>query len=62
MILARKVLESVTNLVTTTPGSGRRNATPPDAISFLPAIIRLDATSSDESSMHGKEKVYGSIP
>jgi hypothetical protein len=27
-----------------------------------PAVIRLDATLSDEYGMHGKEKVYGSIP
>jgi hypothetical protein len=27
-----------------------------------PAVIRFDAISSDEITMHGKEKVYGSIP
>jgi hypothetical protein len=31
-------------------------------MSLWPAVIRLDATPSDESGMHGKEKVYGSIP
>ena len=27
-----------------------------------PAVIRLDPTLSDGTGMHGKEKVYGSIP
>jgi hypothetical protein len=30
--------------------------------SFRTAVTRLHATPSDESGMHGKEKVYGSIP
>jgi len=29
---------------------------------FWPAITRLSATPADEIGMHGKEKVYGSIP
>ena len=27
-----------------------------------PAVIRLNAMPSEETGMHGKEKVYGSIP
>ena len=31
-------------------------------ISVWPAVIRRNAMPSDETGMHGKEKVYGSIP
>ncbi len=37
----------------------RRTQTP---VTLRPAVIRRHATASDESGMHGKEKVYGSIP
>ena len=30
--------------------------------SLWPAVIRLDPTLPDETGVHGKEKVYGSIP
>ena len=53
----------MTSQVTTTPGNAadgvRRAQTP---ISLRPAVIRPNAMASDETGMHGKEKVYGSIP
>jgi len=42
-----------------TADRARRVQTPQ---SFRPAVIRLDPMASDEFGMHGKEKVYGSIP
>ena len=35
---------------------------PRHRVSLRPAVIRPNATPSDETGMHGKEKVYGSIP
>jgi hypothetical protein len=52
----------VTNQVTTTPGNSRRGRRAQTIISVWPAVIRPDAMPSDETFMHGKEKVYGSIP
>jgi hypothetical protein len=52
----------VTNQVTTMPGNRRHSATYPNTVSIWPALIRPDTTPSDETGMHGKEKVYGSIP
>ena len=54
--------EPVTRQVTTTPGNGGRSATFSDAESLPPAVTRPNTTPSDEIGMHGKEKVYGSIP
>jgi hypothetical protein len=54
--------EPVTDQVTTNPGRSRRNATVPDRAIPLPATTRQAATSPDETGLHGKEKVYGSIP
>jgi hypothetical protein len=52
----------VTDQVITVTGNGRRSATYPDAKLLLGCGNPINATSSDESRMHGKEKVYGSIP
>jgi hypothetical protein len=37
----------------------RRSQTP---VSVQPVVTRLNAMSSGEFGMHGKEKAYGSIP
>jgi hypothetical protein len=39
--------------------AARRTQTP---ISFWAAVIRPNPMASDKTGMHGKEKVYGSIP
>ena len=52
----------MTNQVTTSPGCGRRSQTQPDKTVALTALTRPRATLPDETAMHGKEKVYGSIP
>jgi hypothetical protein len=52
----------VTNQVTTTPGGGRQKATHPDTYVALACGNPTNATPPDETGMHGKEKVYGSIP
>ena len=55
-------LKPVTNQVTTTLGNGRRNATYSDTGIRLACGNPPTAMPSDETGMHGKEKVYGSIP
>lgn len=42
-----------------TAGIARRTQTPQCR---RPAVIRRNPIASDETGMHGKEKVYGSIP
>ena len=57
-----RIRKLVTNQVTTaqaTPDGARRAQTP---ISSWPVVIRLNAMPSEEIAIHGKEKVYGSIP
>jgi len=57
-----EILKPVTNQVTTASGYGRPSTTYPDTVLLRSAVIRPDATLSDETGMHGKERVYGSIP
>jgi hypothetical protein len=57
-----EILKPVTNQVTTPPGSARRSATRSDTVLLRSAVIRPNPTPSDGIGMHGKEKVYGSIP
>ena len=48
--------------VTTAPGNAGPRRTSQTPISLWTALTRPSATLSDETGMHGKEKVYGSIP
>ena len=45
----------LTRLVTTASGFGRYSKTPSDDRSTLPAEIRLTATASDETAVHGMQ-------
>ena len=48
--------------MTAPPGNSRRNATVADAEIPLACDNPTGRDSSDETGMHGKEKIYGLIP
>ena len=60
--LSRALRSQVTNQVTTPPGNAGRRTTFTDIAISLTCGNRPNPTAPDGTGMHGKEKVYGSIP